>query len=167
MSTLDRPICSRYSIVLTCPVRPHFQRTQSRERWGQGWDERYRSSREGEEWGDEDDKRKEEERKQATNFKEAVFRSSAVVQEQHCEKMKGSPRVTGTLKKANSHFDPTQTGSGTAPPRCGGCWLLQHFRPRHQHWPSINALKWFFLLHPWSNLQAKEFIKQLFSFLYH
>ena len=24
-------------------------RTQSKERWGQGWDERYRSSREGEE----------------------------------------------------------------------------------------------------------------------
>ena len=27
------------------------------------------------------------------------------------------PGVTGTLGKANSHFDPTQTGSGTAPPR--------------------------------------------------
>ena len=27
------------------------------------------------------------------------------------------PGVTGTLGKANSHFDPTQTRSGTAPPR--------------------------------------------------
>ena len=27
------------------------------------------------------------------------------------------PGVTGTLGKANSHFDPTQTGLGTAPPR--------------------------------------------------
>ena len=27
------------------------------------------------------------------------------------------PGVTGTLGKANSHFDPTQTGPGTAPPR--------------------------------------------------
>ena len=29
----------------------------------------------------------------------------------------GVPGVTGTLGKANSHFDPTQTGPGTAPPR--------------------------------------------------
>ena len=35
------------------------------------------------------------------------------------------PGVTGTLGKANSHFDPTQTGSGTAPPRWCGCWLVQ------------------------------------------
>ena len=27
------------------------------------------------------------------------------------------PGVTGTLGKANSHFDPTQTGPGTTPPR--------------------------------------------------
>ena len=43
---------------------------------------------------------------------------------QHCEKMvcaKGVPGVTGTLGKANSHFNPTQTGSGTAPPCLGGC----------------------------------------------
>ena len=36
---------------------------------------------------------------------------------QHSEKMKGSARVTGTVGKTNSHFDPTQTGSGTAPSR--------------------------------------------------
>ena len=33
----------------------------------------------------------------------------------HGEKMvcvRGVPRVTGTLGKANSHFDPTQTGRG-------------------------------------------------------
>ena len=38
----------------------------------------------------------------------------------HGEKMvcvRGVPRVTGTLRKANSLFNPTQTGSGTAPPR--------------------------------------------------
>ena len=28
--------------------------------------------------------------------------------------MRGVPVVTGTLGNANSHFDPTQTGSGTA-----------------------------------------------------
>ena len=33
------------------------------------------------------------------------------------ESQGGVPGVTGTLEKANSHFDPTQTGSGTAPPR--------------------------------------------------
>ena len=33
------------------------------------------------------------------------------------KKCRGVPGVTGTLGKANSHFDPTQTRSGTAPPR--------------------------------------------------
>ena len=38
----------------------------------------------------------------------------------HCEKMvfvSGVPWVTGTLKKTNNHFNSTQTGLGTAPPR--------------------------------------------------
>ena len=38
----------------------------------------------------------------------------------HGEKMvcvREVPRVTGTIRKANSHFDPTQTGLGTTPPR--------------------------------------------------
>ena len=46
VSTSEGPIWSRYSIALTCPVRSHFQRTLSKERWNQGWDERYRSSTE-------------------------------------------------------------------------------------------------------------------------
>ena len=33
-----------------------------------------------------------------------------------CPKVKGMPVGTETLRKANSHFDPTQTGSGNAPP---------------------------------------------------
>ena len=48
MSTLDEPIWSRYSIALTCPARSHFRCTLSRVRWGKGWDECYRSSREKE-----------------------------------------------------------------------------------------------------------------------
>ena len=48
MSTLDRPIWSRCSIALTCPAQSHFQRTLNEVQWGQGWNERYRSSREGE-----------------------------------------------------------------------------------------------------------------------
>ena len=31
--------------------------------------------------------------------------------------VRGVPGVTGTFKKTNSHFNPTQTGLGTAPPR--------------------------------------------------
>ena len=31
--------------------------------------------------------------------------------------VRGVPGVTGTFGKANSHFNPTQTGLGTAPPR--------------------------------------------------
>ena len=64
MNTSDGPIWSKCSIALTCPTRSHFQRTQSKERWDQGWHERYCSSREGEERGDEE--------RQATDFKEAV-----------------------------------------------------------------------------------------------
>ena len=61
-----------------------------------------------------------ERRRQATHFKEAVCCPSAVVQGAAWQKnscARGVPEVTGTLEKANSHFDPTQTGSGTAPPR--------------------------------------------------
>ena len=39
---------------------------------------------------------------------------------QHGEKMvcvRGVPSLVGILGKTNSHFDPTQTGLGTAPPR--------------------------------------------------
>ena len=38
----------------------------------------------------------------------------------HGKKMvcvRGVPRVTGTLEKTNSYFNPTQTGLETAPPR--------------------------------------------------
>ena len=59
---------------------------------------------------EETDKRKAaEEKRQATDFKEAAFCPSAVVQGQHGEKMvcvRGVPGVTGTLGKTNSHFEP-------------------------------------------------------------
>ena len=47
------------------------------------------------------------------NFKEAACYASAVVQgvaKMVC--VSGVPGVTGTLGKANSHFDPTQMGRG-------------------------------------------------------
>ena len=63
MSTLDGPIWSKRSIALTCPARSHLQCTQRKERWGQGWDERYRSSKEGgDEEGLERGRRKEKEK---------------------------------------------------------------------------------------------------------
>ena len=49
LSTLDAPIWSKCSIALTCPAKSHLQHVQSKKRWGQGWDECYRSSRKGEE----------------------------------------------------------------------------------------------------------------------
>ena len=58
------------------------------------------------------------ERRQAS-FKEAACYPSAVVQGVHGKKMvcvRRVPGVTGTLRKANSHFNPTQMGLGTAPP---------------------------------------------------
>ena len=61
--------------------------------------------------------REERKRKQATNFKEALCCPTAVVQEAAKRKNEGGvPGVTGTLGKAYSNFDITQTRSGTAPP---------------------------------------------------
>ena len=60
------------------------------------------------------------ERRQATDYREAVCCLSAVVQGAARRKKgsRGVPGVTGTVVgKTNSHFDPTQTGSGTASPR--------------------------------------------------
>ena len=60
-------------------------------------------------------KRKIGEQRRQADFKEAACYPSAVVQRLHGEKMvcvRGVPGVTGTLGKANSHFNPTQTGLG-------------------------------------------------------
>ena len=57
-----------------------------------------------------------EERRQA-NFKEAACYPSAVVQgaaQQNLVCVRGVPRVTGTLGKANSYFNPNQKRLGTA-----------------------------------------------------
>ena len=60
-------------------------------------------------------KRKAEVKRRQANFKEAACYPSAVVQGAARRKnalCEGSTRVTGTLGKTNSHFDPTQTGRG-------------------------------------------------------
>ena len=59
------------------------------------------------------------ERRQA-DFEEAACYHSAVFHEAARLKIvcvRGVPGVTGTLGKDNSHFNPTQTELGTAPPR--------------------------------------------------
>ena len=65
-------------------------------------------------------KRKTGEERRQIDFKEAACYPSAVVQGAARQKMvcvRGVPGVTGTLGKANSYFNPIQTGLGTAPPR--------------------------------------------------
>ena len=61
-----------------------------------------------------------EEKRQATDFVEATYCLSVVVQRAAQRKnglCEGVPGVTGTLGEVNSHFDPTQTELGTAPLR--------------------------------------------------
>ena len=65
-------------------------------------------------------KRKAGEERTQADFKETACYPSADVQGTARRKMvcvRGVPGVTGTIGKANSHFNPTQTGLGTAPPR--------------------------------------------------
>ena len=116
MSTLDGPIWSRCSIALTCPARSHFQRTQSRKRQAQGWDERYRSSRKKKNKDKDGQEKRERENKRPILGKlcAALMRS---FRGQQSEEMKGSARGNGDPRKSNSHFNPTQTGSGNAPLR--------------------------------------------------
>ena len=57
----------------------------------------------------------EEERRPSTNFKEVACCPSAIVQRAARKKMvcaRGVPGVAGTFGKANSYFDPSETGSG-------------------------------------------------------
>ena len=120
MNTLDGPVWSKYSIALTCPARSHFQRTlnkkdKTRIRMNVA---AYQVKENNEET--KTGKKKAEERRPAINFDEAACCPSAAIQGQHDKKMvcaRGVPRVTGTLGKVNSYFDPTQTRPGTALPR--------------------------------------------------
>ena len=60
-------------------------------------------------------KRKAGVKRRRANFKEAACYPSAVVHGAARQKMdcvRGVPGVTGTLRKANSHFDSTQTDWG-------------------------------------------------------
>ena len=112
MSTLDGPIWSKRSIALTCPARSHFQCTQSRERWGQGWHERYRSSREGGELGEEEgqEKRKRENRRPILKMLcDALLRSFSG---QHSEKIKGSARGNWDPREGQQPFRPNPNGAG-------------------------------------------------------
>ena len=79
-----------------CPARSHFQRTLSKRRWGQCWDERYRSLREGQE------KRERENKRPILNkLCDALPRS---FRGQHSEKMKGSARGNWNLREGQQPF---------------------------------------------------------------
>ena len=78
VSTLNRPIWSRCGIAPTYPSRSHFQRTLNRKRRDQGWinvathQEKERNAKAGK-------REAGEEKKRATDFKEAACCPSAVV----------------------------------------------------------------------------------------
>ena len=64
-------------------------------------------------------KRKAREERRQTNLKRlhaTLLRSFRGLHGENMVCVRRVPGVTGTLGKANSHFDPTQTRSGTAPP---------------------------------------------------
>ena len=52
--------------------------------------------------------------KETTCYPSAVVQGTARRNNGLCE---GNARVTGTFGKVNNHFNPIQTGLGTAPPR--------------------------------------------------
>ena len=121
MSTLhlNGLIWSRCSIALTYPFRSHFQRTLNKGTTEQRVRMNAAAHQEKEKNEKTGKRNAGKERRQENDFKEAACCHSAVIRGQHGEKMVcvgGVLRVTGTLGKANSHFDPTQTGLGKAPP---------------------------------------------------
>ena len=65
-------------------------------------------------------KRKAGKKRKQTDFKEAACYLLRSFRGLHGKKMvcvRGVPGVTETLGKTNNHFNPTQTGLGTASPR--------------------------------------------------
>ena len=111
MSTLDGPIWSKRSIALTCHAKSHFQCTQSKERWGQGWDERYRSSTE-EESGDEERQEKRKRKNRQPILKKLCAALLRSFRGQHSEKMKGSARGNWDPREGQQPFRPNPNGVG-------------------------------------------------------
>ena len=108
MSILDGPIWSKCSIALTCPARSHFQRTQNKGRWGQGWDERYRSSRGGDEEGQE----KRERKNRLPILKKLCAALLRSFRGKHSEKMKESARGNWNPREGQQPFRPNPNGVG-------------------------------------------------------
>ena len=110
MSILGGPIYSKRSIALTCPAKSHFQCTQSKEKWSQGWDERYRSSIEGDEEGQERGGRKRENKQQILKKLCAALLWS--FRGQHSKKMKGSAQGNWGPREGQQPFRPNPNGVG-------------------------------------------------------
>ena len=119
MSTLNGPVWSRCSIAPTNPFRLHFPAHTEQEKLEARIRMNVAAHQEKEKNESTSKREAGEERKQATNFNQSAWCSFAVIQGIARLKMvcvRGVPGVTWTLGKANSHFSPTQMGSGTAPP---------------------------------------------------
>ena len=108
MSILNGPIWSRCSIAPAYLAKSHFQHTLNRERWVQGWDERYRSSTEGEELRD----RKEKRENKRLISKKLCATLLRLFRGQHGEKMKGSARGNWDPREGQPPFRPNPNGVG-------------------------------------------------------
>ena len=114
MSALDGPIPSMYSIALIFPAESHLQHTQSRERWGQGWDEHYRSSREG---GKIRIQRRASEGQEKRENRRLILRKLCAAllglfRGQHREKMKESAWGNWDSREVQQPFQPNPNGVG-------------------------------------------------------
>ena len=99
------------SIALTYPARSHFQCTLNRERQDKGLDERCRSSGQGEELEDVQEKG----RRRQADFKEATCYPSAVVQgfeRQKNDLCEGSVRGKWDPQEGKQPFQPNPNGVG-------------------------------------------------------
>ena len=115
MSTLDEPIRSRCSIVLTCTTRSYFQCTLSKERWARVWINvtAHQEKKKNEET--KTGKRragKVKKKKHAIDFEEPVRCSSAVDQGQHSKKIKGCAQGNWDPPEGQQPFRPNPNGVG-------------------------------------------------------
>ena len=111
MSTLYGPIQSRYSIVLTCPARSHFQRTLSRKRWA-----RVKMNVTANQEKEKNQETKTGKRRAGEERKQVLKKLCAALlwsfKGQHSEKMKDSVWGNWDLREGQQPFRPNLNGVG-------------------------------------------------------